>query len=376
MNLKLKSICLATLILSAGAAQAQTSVTLYGAVDTGLYYQNTTAASFSPAAKNTGSTFRYKDGGLYGSVWGIKGTEDLGGGYHANVQLQGAFDSGSGKLGLADTPGGVALFNQIATVGISGGFGSVALGRQVTPMIYAMAETDVRAGEYFGSIVTAWIGMNTAAGWPGTSTNAPIGAMWDSNAIVYQSPNFGGVTLGLEYAPGEVAGNNSAGRRESAVVKYVNGGLRLSALIYDGHDTNLATGVPLTGVDNNRLVYLGALYSIAGFSASTSVSNGKNPSNTGKVNVDMYSVGLGYRFSPVFQLTSGVYYLKDKNNSANQSGLVSLGAEYKLSKMTTLYAQAGKVNNKGTMTQAIGYGQPVSPGMATTAVMTGIRHLF
>ncbi|MGS0741640.1 porin [Glaciimonas sp. GG7] len=376
LKITLKSISLATLMFAASAAQAQTSVTIYGAIDSGLYYQNTSAASFSPLAKNTGSTFRYKDAGIYGSVWGMRGNEDLGGGYRANFQLQGSYDSGSGKMGLSDTPGAAAIFNQISTVGISGPFGGVSIGRQVTPMIYAMVETDVRAGQYFGSILTAWIGMNTAAGWPGSSTNGPIGAMWDSNAIVYQSPNFGGVTLGLEYAPGEVSGNNQAARRESAVLKYANGGLHLSALYYDGHDTNPATGIAATGVDNNRLVYLGALYNIAGFSASGSVSNGKNPSNSSKTNIDMYSVGLGYRFTPVFKISSGLYYLKDANNSVNKSTTLALGAEYQLSKRTTLYAQAGKVSNKGTMTQAIGYGQPVAPGMDTTAVMTGIRHTF
>ena len=57
-----------------------------------------------------------------------------------------------------------AQFNQVATVGMSGPFGSVNMGRQIVPMAYAMADTDVRSAQYFGSILTAWIGMNTGGG--------------------------------------------------------------------------------------------------------------------------------------------------------------------------------------------------------------------
>lgn len=209
-----KSIAAAALaVAQAGLAHAQSSVTLYGALDAGVLWQNTSAASFSPTAPNTGAVVRFKDGGVYSSLWGIKGTEDLGGGYRVNFRLQGAFDGGTGKFGLSDAPGAVAAFNQIATLGVSGPFGTFNAGRQIVPMIYAMADTDVRAARFFGSVLTAWLGLNTAAGWPGNSTNAPIGALYDSDALVYQSPAFGGASLALEYAPGGVPGGVQRGAR-------------------------------------------------------------------------------------------------------------------------------------------------------------------
>ena len=90
----------------------------------------------------------------------------------------------------------------------------------------------------------------------------------------------------------------------------------------------------------------------------------------------MYTAGLGYRFTPALRVTGGVYYLKDRNNSANKSTEIAAGAEYSLSKRTMVYGEVGHVNNKGTMTQTIAYGQPVAPGMATTAAMVGVRHNF
>lgn len=374
--MKLKLSGTAVLIMFAGAAQAQSSVTLYGAIDAGLIYQTTSASSFAPNAPNNGKVFAFKDAGIYSSFWGMKGTEDIGGGYKINFRLQGVFNSGTGKFGLADTAGATAIFNQQATVGVSGPFGTFDAGRQFAPIIYAMADTDVRAGQYFGSILTAWISMNQVAGWPGTSTNVPIGALYDSNALVYQSPKFYGASLALEYAPGGVAGQPQGGTRESVVLKYSNYGLNLAAGYYNGHDTNPSPTTAPTGLNNNRYYYVGAKYTFHGVSVSGSYSIGKDPSNVDRIHYELISAGLGYQFTPVFKITSGFYYMKDRNNSSNHSSEFVAGAEYSLSKRTTAYAQVGYVDNKGTMNQSISYGQPVAPGMSTTAAMIGMRHSF
>ena len=374
--MKLKWIAAAVLAATGSAVHAQSSVTLYGVIDSGMLYQSTSAATLSPTAPNLGKVYRYKDGGIYASAWGLKGSEDIGGGYRVNFKLQGEFDSGTGRFNLADTPGAVAQFNQIATVGVSGPFGTLNFGRQIVPIAYAMADTDVRGAHYFGSTLTAWLGMNQAAGWQGISTNAPIGALYDSNAIVYESPKFAGLSAALEYAPGGVPGSFQGGTRESAVLKYSNYGLRLAAGYYIGHDTNPGPTTVATGLANNRLFYAGALYTYRAFSISASYSNGRNPAHSDLVNLDLYTAGLGYQFSPAFKMTSGVYYLKDRNNSTNKSLEVAVGAEYSLSKTTLVYGQVGHVNNRGTMTQPITFGQPVASGMSTTAAMLGIRHAF
>ncbi|ASL46865.1 Outer membrane porin protein 32 [Burkholderia sp. AD24] len=381
--MKFKPGNLAVLIVFASGAHAQSSVTLYGVLDSGALYQSTAAASFARNAPNLGHTWQAKDGGIFASLWGLKGSEDIGGGYKINFKLQGSFASTNGKPGLSDTPGVTALFNQYASVGVSGSFGTFDAGRQIVPMIYAMADTDVRGAQYFGSILTAWLGLNQAAGWPGTSTNAPIGALYDSNALVYVSPKFYGTSVSLEFAPGGAPGQIQGGTRESAVLKYSNYGLNLAALYYNGHDTNpyaatypTTPAVPATGLANNRFYYFGAMYTISGFSLSASYSVGKNPAKSNTYDFEMISGGLGYQFTPFFKVTSGYYYLKDKNNSANHSSEIAVGAEYSLSKATRVYAQVGYVANKGTMNQTIVYGTPVAPGVSTSAAMVGIRHTF
>ena len=393
MKLKLKITGIAALVASAGAAHAQSSVTLYGVIDQGLLWQNTSASkAFLPNPKanvSQGHVFALRDGGIYSSIFGLKGTEDIGAGYKVNFRLQGSFNSTTGKSQLADTPTAVAMFNQVTTVGMSGPFGKVDFGRQFAPMAYAMADTDVRNAQYFGSVLTAWLTMNTVAGWPGTSTNGQIGALYDDNAIVYNSPSFYGVSAALEYAPGGVAGQPQGGTRESAVLKYSNYGLNAAAVWYNGHDanpftyTNQSPGVTPTGQSNNRFVYFGAKYTWRSLSVSGSFSNGRNPANenTGAPmgasgDMDMWTGGIGYRFSPAFDITSGIYYLKDEKHNQNQSTAYVMGADYNLSKATLLYGEFGYVSNRGAMNQELVYGSPVAPGRNTTAAMVGIRHTF
>lgn len=89
MKSKLKLSSIAALAMFATAAHAQSSVTLYGVLDSGLLYQSTSAASFQPHAANLGHVYQLKDGGIYASYWGLKGSEDIGGGYKINFKLQG-----------------------------------------------------------------------------------------------------------------------------------------------------------------------------------------------------------------------------------------------------------------------------------------------
>jgi len=375
----------AALVVFAGAAHAQTSVTLYGAVDSGLFYQSANAANFQSKV-NLGHVFQYKDGGIYSSILGMKGSEDIGGGFKVNFKLQGAFNSGTGRSGLAGAPAVTSMFNHQTTVGISSPYGSVDLGRQIVPMIYAMADTDVRNAQYFGSILTGLVGLNQASGWQGTSTNGSIGALYDDNAIVYRSPKFHGASLALEYAPGGVPGQFQGGTRESVVLQYSNYGLNLATVYYNGHDTNpftsTARGIvtaPSTGVNNSQFYYVGAQYAFYSFSVSSSYSRARNPANTSGpkgFNLEMFSGGLGYRFSPFFKVTSGFYYLHDRNVGANHAAEYVLGAEYSVSKRTLAYAQVGHVDNHGNMSMTISYGVPVPEGGSSTAAMIGIRHSF
>ncbi|MGF6542835.1 putative porin [Paraburkholderia youngii] len=70
--MKLKTSSAIVLAIFATAAHAQSSVTLYGVIDTGFLYQSTSAATFLPHAPNTGKIYQLKDGGIYCELLGFE----------------------------------------------------------------------------------------------------------------------------------------------------------------------------------------------------------------------------------------------------------------------------------------------------------------
>src|SRR5258708_11459203 len=138
--MKKTTIALLTLPLLAGAAHAQSSVTLYGFVDAGLVYVNN-QFGHSNIESITGQTS--------GSRWGLRGSEDLGGGLKAIFTLENGFDSSNGKL----LQGG-REFSRQAFIGLSSDkLGTFTMGRQRDAMT-----------QYIGAIsatsMWAWVGTH------------------------------------------------------------------------------------------------------------------------------------------------------------------------------------------------------------------------
>lgn len=111
----------AVLSVISGAAAAQSNVTIYGLIDTGVEY-------LTNAGANKGSVLRLSSGAMNTSRIGFRGTEDLGGGLKAVFQLENGFKLDTGAFD--DSTG--ALFNRQSTVGLEGAFGRVVAGRSFT----------------------------------------------------------------------------------------------------------------------------------------------------------------------------------------------------------------------------------------------------
>src|SRR5580698_7174516 len=96
----------------AGQARAQSSVTLYGVLDEFVGYQSTKVAGKSTTLVALGNN------GELTSRWGIRGSEDLGGGYRAVFNLENGFDPGTGAMQNA-----YRFFDRQAWVGIAAPYG-------------------------------------------------------------------------------------------------------------------------------------------------------------------------------------------------------------------------------------------------------------
>jgi predicted porin len=401
--MKLKATAAAVLALSSGMGWAQTApateasqptVTVYGNLDIGVSSSSTSATGYAPngtATADKGAVTKLQDGGIGGSNWGIKGSRSLPNGMTAGFQLQGNINVGNGALNATSGayPGPTsALFNQIAKINLGGKWGEIGVGRQISPLYYAMAYTDGREGRFTGSILSAIVGANSSAGWNGTTTNAPLGAIYDDNTVVYTTPKMNGVTGNLQYTAGGVNGNAQAGNRGAATLQYANSsGLKLSAAYYVANDAYTAA-TSANGTLNNRVWHVGAKYDLQDWTLSASLNNMQNPSGVnsggtspattaaGNANYNISHLGLGYKISPMYRITSGYYKLQDMNVSDNNATLVAAGLDIYLDRQTMLYVQAGQVANNGNTNMGIIYGAPVAAGVTTVAYMAGVRYSF
>lgn len=139
-------------------------------------------------------------GGLTTSWWGIRGSEDLGGGTRAVFQLEQFFQPDTGGAGRsAADPGG---FSRSAWVGLAGAYGQLTFGRHTSPYYVSMQMVNP-----FGSSVV--FSPLVVQSYVAAFSNTVIGDTVWNNVIQYVAPTVGGLSTTIVYAPGEVAGNSN-----------------------------------------------------------------------------------------------------------------------------------------------------------------------
>lgn len=347
MNKRL--IALASLALVSGLAAAQSSVTLYGIMDIGLLTSNKSAAG--------GSTTSMASGGIAPSIWGLRGTEDLGSGLKMGFNLEGHLSPDSGA-----SVGG--LFRRQSNLVVSSSdWGSLTVGNQYSPAILAFAATDPRGLRENFSGLYPWA-YNSGALTAGNNTNNDVGVFLQ-NAISY-SNNLGPVKLAGSYSLSEDRGS------VLALGATYTGPVTLSAA-YQGTDQ------PSTGKRHSTLYSLGAAYAMGDFTAKANYLRGVNK-NTALVEVSdvgVWGLGLDWKTSTNNTVMAALYVGKDKNNAADKTTTLILADEYSLSKRTTLYGQMAFADAKSgasLLTTAVAGGTLANAN--TTQLNVGIKHAF
>ena len=268
-------IALAVLGTIAGVAQAQSSVTIYGIVDTGATYIN----KVETGPGTTGSLLLADPGILQGSRLGFKGVEDLGGGLKALFQLETGFIASNGALDF-QSAGGTGLFNRKSVVGLGGDFGSVLLGRQTDALFDYGRWTAVQD---FGMML---VGVGHALdGQLGVRTN---------NSIRYDTANLSGFTANAIYGFGGTAGQSSAGQSFGLGGQYANGPLALFAAYYQAKLGTYANGstapIPGGGVASSA--------SDSILSLTVPIQPPQFGGNPGDTALKTFSIGASYQAGP------------------------------------------------------------------------------
>ncbi|MAF05953.1 MULTISPECIES: porin [Herbaspirillum] len=394
--MKKSLLALAVLGAFAGAANAQSSVTIYGIVDTGVVYQSKVAT----ASGGTGTKFGLNSGIIQGSRIGFKGVEDLGGGLSAVFQLETGFSNDTGGLQGSDATTGSNLFRRKSVVGLTGNFGSVLVGRQ----------TD------FADTISAYTAVQDFGGWVNNSGSGldRLQGTRTNNSISYTTNSLNGFTGNLMYGFGETAGQTSAGQSFGIGGKYDNGPLGLGINYYQSKagstpsdvslipssstTTNVNTLTANSGSTAQKVLNVAASYQFGPARVYgnwsrvkqdlntqanlTSVGVGSLTSLTNRTlarsnKADIYEIGTAYSLSPSLKLLAAVDHTRANfDGVSNKTKLtqVSLGTDYWLSKRTDLYAflaytKASDMVNPGVSDST---GTDGNQG----AVAVGIRHKF
>jgi len=126
--MKKSLLALAVLGAFAGAASAQSSVTLYGTVDlSGKYVKNDGSSKKLSLARD----------GINSSQLGFRGIEDLGGGQKAGFDLLASVGADSGDIGAGQSGGGSGkFFTRRSVIKLIGNFGELRAGRDYTPTFW------------------------------------------------------------------------------------------------------------------------------------------------------------------------------------------------------------------------------------------------
>lgn len=307
----------------AGIAQAQSSVTLYGLVD--AYVGKATSKTTSAAGTvETGVGASLSSGGLNGSRWGLRGSEDLGGGLKANFQLEAGFNADNGTASVAGN-----TFNRTSKVGLSGGFGAIDFGRQYTQMFLLMDGFDALGTSSFSA-------TNAIFGIPaGTTAGTLAPALRWNDSVVYTTPNFGGFSAALQYAFGENGtATASAGHSMGLSAGYANGPLAVKGV----YESVKSAGPAATTA---KSAGLGASYDFNVVKVLAQFINQKDGLPAGvKENGYVLSLAVPVGSAGSFNVGFGADRLKQADTGLQIGKTTSASFEYRhdLSKRTTVYA--------------------------------------
>lgn len=343
--MKKTMIALAALGALAGAAHAQSSVTLYGLVD--MYVGETKVKNNAGTVAKPGMSL--SSGGLSGSRWGLRGAEDLGGGLKATFQLEAGFN------GDDATPNNAAkTFDRTSKVGLSGGFGSIDFGRQYTRMFNLVDTYDAQGTDSFSAT------LNGIGGLTGIAVNVlGTSLRWD-NSIVYNAPAMDGFSASVQYAFGENgAPALSAGKALGLLAGYAAGPLSVHAA-YENVK-------PIGGVPSVKTTGVGASYDFGILKAYAQFLNQKDGVVNG-VRENAYALGVSVPMG-AGTLNAGVAGESQKTAGVKTGKTFSHGIEYRydLSKRTTLY---------GALAQAKETTLPGGAYLKGNVYGIGVRHKF
>jgi predicted porin len=371
-----KTLVALAVLAASGAAMAQSSVTIWGVLDTAL-----TNASGSIAKKTSMNTSSSSSSQL-----GFRGVEDLGGGMSALFWLEAGVNNDTGAGANTNTNNQASgnntaangtqglTFNRRSTAGLVGAMGELRVGRDYTPQFWNLTAYD----PFYTNGVGGNVMMNGGSISPG-GTSGPF--VRSSNGVTYlynhaangsRSTGGQGLTAEVQHYYGENASNVAAPVGKN-----------------DGTGTGVRVGYnagPLSvHYANSKTTYL---------AATATTGDVKTSNLSGSYNMDVVKVmfitatdkvgatlqGKGRLIGLTAPMGATTFKIASSQYETNAAGMptakkTAFGAEHALSKRTGLYATYARIANSGGAAFALG-GSATSANQSSTATDFGLKHSF
>jgi predicted porin len=357
-----KSLIALAVLAAAGAASAQSSVTLFGIVDATLAF----------GKGDTADRTQLTNSGYNSSRLGFRGTEDLGGGMSASFWLEAGLTNDTGEGAASSTNNqasgtGAAVagrqgltFNRRSTVSLAGGWGEVRLGRDYTPQFWNLTVFDPFGTNGVGTTVTMPLALVT-----GTVDPVTVRA---SNSIGYFLPgNLGGFYGQAQYFLGENLRDGAATEDDGS-----GGGIRLG---WANGPFNVAGAYARTNfaVGDFKTWNVGAQWDFGFAKLMGQYVDNKVEGPT----IDFH--GEGWLLGGLIPVGAGEIRLSystfDFGVSDAEVTKYALGYVHNLSKRTAVYATYARLSNDGAA--AFGLNGATGPaGSSSSGFDLGIRHSF
>jgi predicted porin len=389
-NIFISSATGALFAAAAAPAFAQSSVTLYGIVDEAIRYQTNAGPGGNDLVSMTSGPETH-------SRWGLRGSEDLGGGWAAVFRLENGFEAFDGQLHVPDT-----LFSRQAYVGLSNDkWGALTFGRQYAPVYDTLGDVfdPLTVGNYWQNSwmyngIGNYLEVNNSVKYKGSFDNLAIDVLYGfsnqpgalgigSTYAAELTYTFGPAMLNAGFQQVSVPTSATTSSVGTSVGSSINGGktnfLHISAAYQITHDIRLLAGW-LRGQDQTGLTDTNMQQ------AGAPALKGGSPNRIDNT----YYVGANWQATAPLLFTFAYYYGQTRNaelldgslgRGVNQSGTVL--AEYSFTKRTEVYAitdfargtgafsadYPGGVNGAGVPTDTIGRTNNLG-------VAVGIRKMF
>ena len=336
--MKKTQVALAALALMASTAALADGVTFYGTVDAAVAHAN----------NGKGTYFDGTGAWTAPTHFGLKGSEDLGSGLKASFQLEtgvslnnGAAVSGGAGGGTLDKNGFGALFTRVATVGLSGDFGALTFGQQLSPYIVTQvvgAGAGMGPGQFFvNRMILSGYGaaaVNVSGATSGVLTSGSVfnyDGFFIPNAISYASPSFNGWTVNAltTLKAGAQDGTISTSASSDSYQAYTVAGSIASIGVGAGYHTRKNTS-------NGYSIYA----SVPLTSDLTVVVSHMNEDATkaGGLKIGSSSGFVNYKLSDALSAQLGYA----RNDLSTAGTLTNVSMKYDLSKRTFTYVMYGR----------------------------------